>query len=164
MISASLCVFFVVLCGIAKNSVSQSYWGPITLVMLSCHSSPPPPSTPSVLSTLPSPQLFIGDSVTAYRDPAVIYHSDTFYLFFTMVEIEENDIIYSYTVQTQSPDLVNWTPLKKITPQHQHLNYCSPGNVVFFQGEWCCVCKLILALTIHVNKCLDMEIKRLGFT
>jgi hypothetical protein len=54
------------------------------------------------------PILFKGDSFTAYRDPAVLYHQELFYLYFTLVEQEPNQRIYSYTAMSTSPDLVHW--------------------------------------------------------
>jgi len=80
--------------------------------------------------------LFKGDSVTAYRDPAVLYHDKTFYLFFTLVEIENDGKIFSYTATSSSRNLNNWTTPKKITPRDQKLNYCSPGNIIRFDDEW----------------------------
>lgn len=88
------------------------------------------------LSALQSPVLFQGDSVTAYRDPAVLYHDGLFYLWFTLVEIEPDGKIFSYTAQSQSRDLLAWSPPRKITPRDQNLNFSSPGNVVRFGDEW----------------------------
>ena len=88
------------------------------------------------LDSLPSPIIFKGDDRTAYRDPAVYYHDKVFYLFFTLVEIEPNDSIFSYTAMSKSVDLKNWSPPKKITPRDQKLNYCSPGNIVKYEDEF----------------------------
>ena len=88
------------------------------------------------LQKLNSPIIFKGDSVTAYRDPAVLFENGKFYLWFTLVEIEADGKIFSYTAQSQSKDLINWTEPKKITPRNQNLNYCSPGNVARFNDEW----------------------------
>ena len=48
-----------------------------------------------LLDAIDSPVLFAGDEKTAYRDPAVLYHNDQFYLFFTLVKTE-NGKIFSY--------------------------------------------------------------------
>lgn len=85
--------------------------------------------------TFRSPVVLKGDSQTAYRDPAAVYHDGTYHLFCTMVRTEEGKI-YSYTVQCTSRDLVNWSKPRIITPRGQHLNYCSPGNVIRFRGQW----------------------------
>lgn len=91
------------------------------------------PSDPD-LSAFSSPIIFQGNDRTAYRDPAVFFDRDTFYLFFTLVEIEPSDSIYSYTAFSKSKNLRDWSLPKKITPKDQRLNYCSPGNIVRY-GE-----------------------------
>ncbi len=87
------------------------------------------------LHPLKSPIIFKGDDLTAYRDPAVLYHKNVFYLFFTLVEVEEGKI-FSYTAMSHSEDLKNWSPAKKITPKDQSLDFCSPGNIVRFNDQW----------------------------
>lgn len=93
-------------------------------------------SAQTKLLKLKSPVLFKGDSVTAYRDPAVLYHDKTFYLFFTLVEIEKDGKVFTYTVSSKSHDLKSWSMPVKITPRDQKLNYGSPGNVIRFMDEW----------------------------
>lgn len=88
------------------------------------------------LSRLSSPIIFKGDSVTAYRDPAILHHEGTYHLFFTLVEIEPNGYVYSYTAQSQSVDLVNWSEPEKITARDQSLNFSSPGNMIKYNDEW----------------------------
>ena len=88
------------------------------------------------LKKISSPILFRGDSVTAYRDPAILYHDGTFYLYFTIVEIEEDGFVYSYTAQSRSADLISWSLVEKITPKDQSLNYSSPGNVIRYKDKW----------------------------
>ena len=61
----------------------------------------------SLLKALKSPVLFQGNATTAYRDPAVLVHEQTFYLFFTLVEIEGDGKVFSYTATSQSRDLKN---------------------------------------------------------
>lgn len=85
---------------------------------------------------LSSPIILKGDSVTAYRDPAIIYHNDTFYLYFTLVKIESNGMIFSYTAQSRSKNLIEWTSPEKITPREQTLNYSSPGNIINHNNTW----------------------------
>jgi hypothetical protein len=90
----------------------------------------------SVLDSIPGTIVFRGDENTAYRDPAVLFHDGGFHLFFTLVEIEPDGSIFSYTATSQSRNLIDWTPIRKITPRDQSLNYCSPGNVIRHKGEW----------------------------
>ncbi|MFY0653178.1 MAG: hypothetical protein JXQ96_14145 [Cyclobacteriaceae bacterium] len=87
------------------------------------------------LSLLRSPIIFKGNDSTAYRDPAILFHDNVFHLFFTLVR-SENGLIYSYTAFSKSKDLINWSPVRIITPKDQNLNFCSPGNVIRFQDEW----------------------------
>ena len=87
-------------------------------------------------STMTSPILLRGDARTAYRDPAVLYHDGVFYLFCTKVALEENNEVFSYTVQCRSKDLKQWTEPEIITPRDQNLNYSSPGNVVRYGKSW----------------------------
>ncbi|MFV5693515.1 family 43 glycosylhydrolase [Flavobacterium sp. LT1R49] len=89
----------------------------------------------SRLTPLKSPIIFKGSDTIAYRDPAVLYHKNKFYLFFTLVKTEEGKI-YSYTATSHSRDLKNWSPIKIITPKDQSLDFCSPGNIVRFNDEW----------------------------
>lgn len=88
------------------------------------------------LSALDSPIVIRGNSTNAYRDPAVLYHNGVFHLFFTLVQTDADKKIYSYTAQSVSGDLRNWSKPKIITPKDQQLNYSSPGNVIRFQDEW----------------------------
>jgi len=88
------------------------------------------------LEELNSALLIKGDENHAYRDPAAIYHDGVFYIYYTLVEIEENGKIYSYIALSKSRDLKTCTPPKIITPKGQHLNYCGPGNVIRYKGKW----------------------------
>ncbi|MBC7565671.1 MAG: family 43 glycosylhydrolase [Pedobacter sp.] len=89
----------------------------------------------TILKNLKSPIIFKGDEKTAFRDPAVLYHNNTMYLFFTLIRTEEGHV-YSYTAMRKSKDLKNWSPLKIITPRDMTLDFSSPGNVVRFNNEW----------------------------
>ena len=80
--------------------------------------------------------VFEGDEKTAYRDPAILYNEGVFHLYFTLVEIEADEKIYSYTAYSQSKDLVKWTTPVKITPRDQKLSYSSPGNIIRYKNEW----------------------------
>lgn len=88
------------------------------------------------LAAIPSPILFCGDAVTAYRDPAAVYVDGVFHLFFTLVEIAADGAPYLHVAKSTSPDLVTWTPPVKLTPSDRALNYSSPGNVVKVGDEW----------------------------
>lgn len=91
---------------------------------------------PVQLNALKSPILFAGDDHTAYRDPAVLFQNGTFFLFFTLVEIEPDGLIYMYTATSKSTDLVHWTNPHKLTVKNQSLNFSSPGNVIRYRDEW----------------------------
>jgi hypothetical protein len=88
-----------------------------------------------ILKNINSPVLFKGDEKTAYRDPAVLFHNDQFFLFFTLVKTI-NEEIYSFTATSKSFDLVNWSPINILTPKDQNLNFSSPGNVVRYKDKW----------------------------
>jgi len=108
-----------------------AWYGLLILILTGCHMD-----QRSILAGLHSPVLFKGDSVTAYRDPAVLFENGRFYLFFTLVEIEPDSMIYSYMAMSSSQDLVKWSPIKKLSPRDQSLNYSSPGNVIRYKDEW----------------------------
>jgi len=101
-----------------------------------CLAQTPTADADNLLKQLDSPILIKGDDTTAYRDPAVLYHDKTFHLFATVIKTEEDGQIFSYTGLSTSKDLKNWSKPKIITPKGQHLNYCSPGNVVRVGDEW----------------------------
>lgn len=87
-----------------------------------------------------SPILLQGDAVTAYRDPAVYYHHDRFFIFFTLVETEIDGQVFLYLAMTDSADLKEFSPIRKLTPRNQALNFSSPGNIIEFNGQFylCC--------------------------
>lgn len=89
---------------------------------------------------LASPILLRGDDRTAYRDPAVCYRDGRFYLFFTLVETEPDGGVYLYLATTESEDLRHFSPVRKLTVRDRSKNFSSPGNIVFFHGEYhlCC--------------------------
>jgi len=88
------------------------------------------------LKALKSPVIFKGNETLAYRDPAVLFHNRTFYLFFTLTEIEQDGKIYMYTATSKSADLVYWTIPRKLTVKDQNLDFSSPGNAIRFRDEW----------------------------
>lgn len=88
------------------------------------------------LNTLDSPIIFKGNDSNVYRDLAVLYHDQLFNLFFTLVKIESDGKVYSYTAMSSSADLKNWSEKKILTPRDQNLDFSSPGNVIWFNGEW----------------------------
>jgi hypothetical protein len=83
-----------------------------------------------------SPVLFWGDDMTAFRDPAAVYHDDWFHLYFTYVRREPNGVAYSRLAWSKSRDLKQWTSVKSVTPEDLDLNYGSPGDVIWFNGHW----------------------------
>jgi hypothetical protein len=89
-----------------------------------------------LLAALKSPLILRGDGHTAYRDPLVFREGDTFYLFYSYVREEEDQLIYWYVAFSKSKDLVNWTEPKIVTPKGQDLNFASPGNVFKVGDEW----------------------------
>ena len=96
----------------------------------------PAAAQPARLRALASPVLLRGDARTAYRDPAVLYHRGTFYLYFTLVETEADGRVFSYVAYAKSRDLETWTPARKITARDQNLDFSSPGNVIRYRNEW----------------------------
>lgn len=90
----------------------------------------------SIETPLPKLILFKGDSVTAYRDPMVYFHKGICYLFCTLTEIEKDGKIFMYTAFSKSKDLIVWSPMHKITPRDQQLDYSSPGNIIYFKNQW----------------------------
>lgn len=90
----------------------------------------------NILACLASPIIFKGNEKIAYRDPAVLYHQKTFYLFFTMVRVEDSGKVYSYTAMSHSKDLHKWSEIKILTPRDQSLDFSSPGNVIRYKNEW----------------------------
>lgn len=88
-----------------------------------------------ILNSIDSAILFQGNETTAYRDPAVLYYNDQFYLFFTLVKTE-NKYIYSFIAHSRSKDLKKWSPIKILTPKDQNLNFSSPGNISRINGKW----------------------------
>jgi hypothetical protein len=83
-----------------------------------------------------SPIIFKGDYKFAFRDPAVIYHQDTFHLYFTLVERASDSGMYLFTAHSISKDLIHWSFPEKLTPRDRKLNFSSPGNIIKFDDVW----------------------------
>ena len=103
--------------------------------LLGCSCKPRVVHSEADLSKLESPVVFRGDSLTAYRDPAVLFHDGRFYLFFSKSEIV-GDSVYCYLVQSESNDLRNWTEPRRIVPNLQSKNYSGSGNIFRYRDEW----------------------------
>ncbi len=112
-------------------NIQLKLWVVLSLLFFTSHGM----AQSNLLNRLISPIIFKGNDSTAYRDPAVLYQNNKFYLFFTLVKTEGGKI-YSYTAMSQSKDVRHWSPVKVITPKDQSLDYCSPGNIVRFKDEW----------------------------
>lgn len=89
-----------------------------------------------ILEKLESSHIIKGDANHAYRDPAVIYKNGVFYIYFTLVETEQDGNIYMYVAETTTKDLKSFTPIKKITVRDKRYNFSSPGNIVFHNGKY----------------------------
>jgi len=94
-----------------------------------------PPAGEVDFSRIRSPIIFRGDSITAYRDPAVLYHNNCFHLFFTVCRFEAG-VAYWYLGYSQSYNLLNWEEPRLLTPRDRKLNFSSPGNIIRFGEEW----------------------------
>lgn len=88
-----------------------------------------------------SPILLRGDAHTAYRDPAVYYQNGTFYLYFTLVETENDGTPYLYLAMTTSRDLLHFSGVKKLSPRDRAINLSSPGNVLKVRNEYILCCQ-----------------------
>ncbi len=112
----------------------------------------------SKLLKLESPVLFLGESVTAYRAPAVLFHRGTFHMFFALSEVERDGRVFTYVARTESRNLRTWTKPVKITARDQNLDFSSPGNVIRYKDEW------ILCLQTYPRPGLyiDMGMKTAG--
>ncbi|MBD3267832.1 family 43 glycosylhydrolase [bacterium] len=83
-----------------------------------------------------SPIIFQGDAKFAYRDPAVVYHDETFYLYFTLSVNDSDGGYHNMTAFSKSRDLMYWSYPRIITPRDRELNFSSPGNVIRYKNEW----------------------------
>lgn len=85
------------------------------------------------------PVIFMGNEEIAYRDPACYYFDSKYHLFFTYSE-KENGYIYNRVGHSVSEDLISFSKPELITLRDCSQNYCSPGNIIKYDGEyWICV-------------------------
>ncbi len=109
---------------------------PVLWILVTCAPATAGEPPPVDWAAIASPIIFQGDRKFAFRDPAVAYHDDTFYLYFTLSERADDGGYYNMTAESRSRDLVHWTFPRILTPRDRQLNYSSPGNVVRYQGQW----------------------------
>ncbi|RTE10661.1 hypothetical protein [Paenibacillus whitsoniae] len=83
-----------------------------------------------------SPVLLRGDHKKAFRDPCALYQDGIWWLYYTLVETEEDGRVYLYTAMSQSANLREWSKPLLLTPRDQHLNFSSPGNVIRVNNRW----------------------------
>ena len=101
------------------------------------HTPKHPSARPKIdLTAIPSPILFQGDALTAFRDPTAVYHDGVFWLYYSYVLHEPDGKGYNYTAYSTSRDLVDWTAPRIFTPRDENLNFCAPGNVIRYNNEW----------------------------
>jgi hypothetical protein len=89
-----------------------------------------------LLRSLASPVLLAGDSKTAYRDPAAVYHNGWFYLFYTLVKTGLDGIPYSFVAFSKSQELRHWSQPTIITEKSRELDCGSPGDIVRLGDKW----------------------------
>ena len=93
-------------------------------------------NVPRILRSLESPVLIAGDSRTAYRDPAAVYHDGWFYLFYTLVKTGTDGVPYSFVAFSKSRELRDWSQPIIITKKSRDLDCGSPGDVVRLGNRW----------------------------
>ena len=79
--------------------------------------------------------IFAGNERLAWRDPACFVYNGEYILFFTVSEKAEG-YMYNRLGMSRSRDLKTWTEPQLLTPRDYHLNFCSPGNVIKYNGEF----------------------------
>ena len=93
-------------------------------------------SNSDLLTALTSPVLFRGDAQTAYRDPMILQVDGVFWMFFTLNTHDASGLPFWQTAYSKSTDLAHWSEPLAITPRDRKLNFCSPGSIIRFNGEW----------------------------
>ncbi len=88
------------------------------------------PPHKNYLTELSSPVLFRGDNRTAYRDPAILYHNDSLYVFFffTSVRVEADNRVYSYTAMSQTKDLQHGSSIRILPPATKGWTIAAPAT------------------------------------
>ena len=81
------------------------------------------------------PIIFCGDEKYAYRDPTCYFHDGVYHLFFTISE-KDSGYMYNMVAHSTSMDLKSFTAPEVITERDNIKNFCSPGNVIPFDGEF----------------------------
>ncbi len=79
--------------------------------------------------------IFLQNEKYSYRDPAAYYENGKVYLFFSLVE-NDDDNQYFYVAMSISEDFVNWSEPEILTEKDTSKNYSSPGNVIKYNGEY----------------------------
>lgn len=105
---------------------------PLCMVLLCVLSGQPR----ACLAALSSPILLGGDASIGYRDPLLLEHEGLFTLFFTLGQQEPDGRIYLSVAQSTSPDLVHWTPAKKLTPRDLRLNFGIAWSDDLVHWDW----------------------------
>ncbi len=101
------------------------------------------------------PIIFEGNERVAYRDPACYYYNGKYHLFFTVSE-KENGYMYNRVGHSVSADLVTFSDPVLITEKDKAKNYCSPGNVLEYEGEYLiCVTSYPMPYPYAQNFCAD---------
>lgn len=79
--------------------------------------------------------IFEGNDKYAYRDPACCFFENKYYLFFTLSE-KDSGYMYNRVAMSTSEDLRTWSAPRFITEKDNTLNFCSPGNIIYRDGEY----------------------------
>lgn len=87
------------------------------------------------LSKIKSPVVLAQTERYGYRDPAAFYHDGVFYLYFTMVEQQEEEQYFTIGM-SKSRDLINWSDPVSLTEKDKSKEYSSPGNLFFHNGKY----------------------------
>ena len=79
------------------------------------------------LAAIPSPILFEGNALTAFRDPTAVYHDGVFWLYYSYVLHEPDGKAYNYTAYSTSRDLVDWSAPCIFTPRDETSTSARPA-------------------------------------
>lgn len=82
-----------------------------------------------------TPIILKGNDKSAFRDPAFIFHDGMFYLYYTY-NIGPEGNVFQHVAMSKSHDLREWTEPRILTPSDKSLNYSSPGNIIYYGGQW----------------------------
>lgn len=87
------------------------------------------------LAAIKGPVVLAQTQTRGYRDPAAFYHKGICYLYFTMVEQEENEQYFTIGL-SKSRDFVHWSEPVSLTERAKEKEYSSPGNMFEFRGKY----------------------------